>query len=64
MIQYIQCIKAREGMAILDFRERFREYADKMRALGAVSNHADHGSSREQHRIRRIGDRSFPKQVH
>lgn len=36
MIQYIQCIKAREGMAILDFREHFRVYADKMRALGAA----------------------------
>ena len=34
MIQYIQCIKAREGMAILDFREHFRVYADKMRVLG------------------------------
>lgn len=36
MIQYIQCITAREGMPILEFREHFREYADRMRAIGAV----------------------------
>jgi hypothetical protein len=34
MIQYIQCLKAREGMPILEFRECFGEYADKMRAIG------------------------------
>ena len=33
MIQYIQCLKAREGMSIPEFRTHFREYVEQMRRI-------------------------------
>lgn len=36
MIHYVQCLKAREGMPVLEFRTRFREYSEKMRAIAAA----------------------------
>ena len=33
MIQYIQCLKARTGMSISEFRTHFREYVEQMRRM-------------------------------
>ena len=35
MIQYIQCLKARDGMSIPEFRVHFREYVEQMRHIAS-----------------------------